>query len=62
MPATETPPQTSPPRPSLTRLDPPGIRAVVLLLHGGTQQSAEPVDGRSASWRRSLLMQRSITP
>jgi pimeloyl-ACP methyl ester carboxylesterase len=34
----------------------------VLLLHGGTQQSAEPVDGRSASWRRSLLMQRSITP
>src|SRR4030095_16327526 len=62
VPATETTPRTSPPSPSLTRLDPPGIRAVVLLLHGGTRRAAEPVDGRSASWRRSLLMQHSITP
>jgi pimeloyl-ACP methyl ester carboxylesterase len=29
---------------------------VVLMLHGGTQHSLEPVDGRSASWRRSRLM------
>ena len=62
MPATETSPRATPPTPTLTRHDPPDIRGVVLLLHGGQQHSTERVDGRSASWRRSLLMQRSITP
>lgn len=37
-------------------------RGLVLLLHGGTQVSERTVDGRSASWRRSAAMQRSITP
>ncbi len=49
--------------PSLTRSDttaPP--RALVLMLHGGKETSTTPVDGRSASWRRSLTMQRSISP
>ena len=55
-------PVTSPPAPALTRLDAPDTRAVVLMLHGGKEHSTERVDGRSASWRRSLLMQRSITP
>ena len=51
------------PRPSLTRDDPPsGPRAVILMLHGGKERSTTPVDGRSASWRRSAAMQRSITP
>ena len=55
--------QTSVTEPSLTRLDPPsGPRAVILMLHGGTERSTTPVDGRSASWRRSAAMQRSITP
>ena len=35
---------------------------VALVLHGGTQRSETPVDGRSASWRRMAAMQRSITP
>ena len=30
------------------------------MLHGGKPRSAQPVDGRSASWRRSAWMQRSI--
>lgn len=30
------------------------------MLHGGTARSPAPVDGRSASWRRSLAMQRAI--
>ncbi|MDF9715989.1 alpha/beta fold hydrolase [Nocardioides sp. ChNu-153] len=47
---------------ALTRYDVTRPRGVVLLLHGGTEQSASPVDGRSASWRRSAAMQRSITP
>lgn len=48
--------------PSLTRLDVPGTpRALVLMLHGGTQHSQEPVDGRSASWRRMAALQRSTT-
>lgn len=36
--------------------------AVVLMLHGGKARSSAPVDGRSASWRRSLTMQRTIAP
>jgi predicted esterase len=51
--------------PSLTRLDLEGDRnpgVVALVLHGGTQGSETPVDGRSASWRRMAAMQRSITP
>ncbi len=63
----ETAPPDDPTRlavgPGLTRLDlesPP--RAVVLMLHGGTQVSEAPVEGRSASWRRSAAMQRAITP
>ena len=49
--------------PSLTRYDAPGRpRALVLMLHGGKERSHQPVDGRSASWRRAAAMQRSITP
>ncbi len=52
---------TNLPAPSLRRLDAPGTpRAVILMLHGGKQASTEPVDGRSASWRRSAAMQRSV--
>jgi predicted esterase len=50
------------PQATLTRLDPPGTpRALILMLHGGTQSSADPVGGRSASWQRFAAMQRSIT-
>jgi len=49
--------------PSLTRLDAPSApRALALVLHGGTQRSSDPVDGRSASWRRMAAMQRRIAP
>ncbi len=47
---------------ALTRLDVEAPRAVVLVLHGGKQSSRQPVDGRSASWKRMAAMQRSITP
>lgn len=50
-------------QPHLTRLDtstPPA--GLVLMLHGGKEASAQPVDDRSASWRRLLRMQRTITP
>ena len=50
------------PDPSLTRLDAPRPRAVILMLHGGKESSRTEVDGRSASWRRSAAMQRAITP
>ncbi|MSZ76940.1 MAG: alpha/beta fold hydrolase [Actinobacteria bacterium] len=46
----------------LTRLDVEGARALVLCLHGGKQSSQQPVDSRSASWRRMAALQRSITP
>jgi len=47
--------------PQLTTYDAPGRpRALVLMLHGGKQRSSQPVTGRSASWRRCLVMQRSI--
>jgi predicted esterase len=32
------------------------------MLHGGKERSHQPVDGRSASWRRAAAMQRSLTP
>ncbi len=35
-------------------------RALVLVLHGGTQVSEQPVGGSSLSWRRSRLMLRSV--
>ncbi|CAN5404173.1 alpha/beta hydrolase [soil metagenome] len=47
---------------ALTRLDAEQPRAVVLALHGGKQTSRQPVDGRSASWKRMAALQRSITP
>jgi predicted esterase len=50
------------PEPILTRLDAPAPRAVVLLLHGGKEHSTQPVDGRSASWRRMAALQRAVTP
>lgn len=47
--------------PHLTTYDAPGRpRAVVLVLHGGKPRSRQAVDGRSASWRRALWLQRSI--
>ena len=49
--------------PLLTRYDAPGRpEALVLMLHGGKPSSRLAVDGRSASWRRSAWMQRSIAP
>jgi predicted esterase len=45
----------------ITRYDAPGRpEAIVLMLHGGRPTSRLAVDGRSASWRRSAWMQRSI--
>lgn len=46
--------------PSLTRHDVAQPRALVLLLHGGKQTSRQPVDGRSASWRRMAAIQRAV--
>ncbi|WP_374456388.1 alpha/beta hydrolase [Nocardioides sp.] len=47
--------------PHLTSYDAPGRpRAVALVLHGGKPRSRQAVDGRSASWRRALWLQRSI--
>lgn len=58
-----TTPVTDSVLPSLTRRDTAAApRGVVLMLHGGKETSATPVDGRSASWRRSAAMQRSVTP
>jgi len=49
------------PTPSLTRLDAPGTPgSVILMLHGGTPRSHDPVESRSASWQRSAWMARSI--
>ncbi len=47
--------------PEFTRHD-PGIRTsgLVLMLHGGTQDSLSMVDEKRASWRRSAWMQREI--
>lgn len=47
--------------PLLTRYDAPGRpRAMILVLHGGKPSSAQAIDGRSASWRRALWLQRDI--
>jgi pimeloyl-ACP methyl ester carboxylesterase len=47
--------------PHLTTYDAPGRpRGMVLVLHGGKPRSTEAVDGRSASWRRALWLQREI--
>jgi alpha-beta hydrolase superfamily lysophospholipase len=53
---------TAVPEPTLTRLDAPAPRAVVLMLHGGKEHSTQPVDGRSASWRRMAALQHAVTP
>jgi pimeloyl-ACP methyl ester carboxylesterase len=46
----------------LTQYDAPGdARAMILLLHGGKPRSRQAIDGRSASWRRALWLQREIT-
>jgi dienelactone hydrolase len=39
---------------------PDAPRAVVLMLHGGQQQSVEPVENKNASWWRMALMARSL--
>lgn len=63
MAAPETTREQTAPGPSVTRLDLTSEpRGVVLMLHGGKQSSTQPVDHRSASWRRFASMQRSITP
>ena len=47
--------------PAFTRIDPGGpAGALILMLHGGTQDSHSMVDEKSASWRRSAWMQREI--
>ena len=38
------------------------VRAVVLVLHGGKPRSREPVDRRSASWRRAGWLARAVAP
>jgi len=53
------------PEPGLTRYDAPlsngdRPRGVLLMLHGGKPHSHRTVGGRSASWRRTLSMQREI--
>lgn len=49
--------------PSLTRFEVEGRpKAVILMLHGGKASSTQPVDDRSASWRRIAAMQRTVTP
>lgn len=46
--------------PSLTHRAPDDPRAVVLMLHGGKARGLDPVDERSASWRRSRWMMTHI--
>lgn len=50
------------PEPFLTTYDARKPRGLVLMLHGGTGASREPVDGRSLSWQRTRLMARTIAP
>jgi pimeloyl-ACP methyl ester carboxylesterase len=48
--------------PLLTKYDAPGSpRAMILVLHGGKPRSHQAIDGRSASWRRALWLQRDIS-
>ncbi|GGF39768.1 alpha/beta hydrolase [Marmoricola endophyticus] len=52
-----------PPGRAVARLEPDGeCRGVVLMLHGGTQQSTEPVDAGSASLWRTTVMRDRIAP
>jgi len=49
--------------PEFTRHDPDGrANGLILMLHGGTQDSHSMVDEKSLSWRRSAWMQREIAP
>jgi pimeloyl-ACP methyl ester carboxylesterase len=53
--------------PHLTTYDAPGpsregVRAMVLVLHGGKPRSRQLVDGRSASWRRAGWLARAVAP
>lgn len=48
------------PAPSLTHRSPRAPRAVVLMLHGGKARGLDPVDDRSASWRRCRWMMSQI--
>lgn len=48
---------------ALDRRAPEGTpRGLVLMLHGGTQQSLDPVDGRSASLRRMQILRDVLEP
>jgi len=48
--------------PLLTTYDAPGRpRAMILVLHGGKPRSHQSINGRSASWRRALWLQREIS-
>lgn len=47
--------------PSLTRHDVEDPRALILMLHGGRADGHDPVDDRSASWRRSRWMMTHLT-
>lgn len=48
--------------PTLSKYDAAHTDAVVLMLHGGKPRSRQAVDGRSASWRRSAWMARTLAP
>lgn len=49
------------PAPEFTRSDVDGTPAgLILMLHGGRSVSQDPVDDKSASWRRSAWMMRHI--
>jgi seryl-tRNA synthetase len=48
------------PAASLTRHDTAHPRALILMLHGGRADGHDPVDERSASWRRSRWMMRHL--
>ena len=48
---------------AIARLEPDGpVRGVVLMLHGGTPTSTEPVDAASASLWRTTVMRNRIAP
>lgn len=46
--------------PSFTHRSPDAPQAVILMLHGGKARGLDPVDERSASWRRSRWMMSHI--
>jgi len=53
---------SQPHAPTLTEhADPPDPVGLVLMLHGGKEHGRKPVDGRSASWRRSASMADAVT-